>query len=157
MGTSRSPAELAAKFNKFDKYLVGAQREGVRAGALLVTNAVRAELRTAVPSGRLSGVGVRGARVSVGFDAPKSDKNPQALVRMRGPAHLVESPTRPHAIKHRRKRALAGGGFGPVAGVKQHPGTRGKHPWAKGVAKAQPRVLGEMDKAVFASMVKAFR
>lgn len=69
---------------------------------------------------------------------------------------MVENRTRAHAIKRRRKRALAGMGFGPVASVAKHPGTSGKHPWEKGVRRAEPQVLPAMDRAVFKSMVEAF-
>lgn len=160
MGVSRSPAELAAKFTKLQAGLAGAQREGVRAGALLVTNSVRRELRSAAPSGRLSGVGRRGAKVSVGFDAPKSLTNPVALVRMRGPAHLIENPTKPHVITPRRgrrggKRAVVTPA-GPRARV-QHPGTKGKQPWAKGVRASEHLVLRAIKRETEAAMFKAFR
>lgn len=156
MGVSHTPEQLIGKLAKFRTKLVGAQREGVRVGALLATNTIRVELRATVPSGRLSGVGRRGARLSVGFDAPSSTTNPQAVVRARGPWQLIESNTRPHTIKRRRRRALAGRGFGPVASV-DHPGTKGKHPWTKGVRRAEPQLLAAMDAAVFKAMQEAFR
>lgn len=164
MGTSSSPEQLVGKLADFRNNLVVAQRDGVRAAALLVTTSVRTELRGAAPSGRLSGVGRRGAKISVGFDAPKATVNPQALVRMRGPAHLIENPTRPHAIRPRRRsrgrqeaaRALTVRGVGMRASV-QHPGTRGKHPWARGVKAAEPMVLPTIEGHVHAALVKAMR
>lgn len=153
---------MASKFAAFQKNLVGAQRDGVRAGALLVTTSVRRELARAAPSGRLSGVGRRGARLSVGFDAPRSTSNPVALVRARGPWQLIENRTRAHTIvaKRRRRaqtrRAAVLTPAGPRASV-NHPGTRGKHPWERGVRVAEPRILPTMQAEVHAAMVKAFR
>lgn len=176
MGVSRSPAELAAKLESFGKvHLSAAQREGVRKGALLVTTAVRRELARAVPSGRLRNVGKRGARVSVGFDAPKSLSNPVALVRMRGPAHLVENPTAPHRIAPRKRgaRALRNAAArgerstnrralrfpdGEMRASVQHPGIkRGKQPFKRGVDASVPHVLPVIKSEVHAAMVKAFR
>lgn len=163
MGVSRSPAELAAKFTKFERGLLGAQREGVRAGAMLVTTSVRTQLRSVAPSGRLRGVGKRGARVSVGFDNPKSLTNPVALVKARGPWQLIERDTKARTIRPRKRRrggqsarALAIPGVG-VRMSAEHPGTKGKHPWEKGVLRVQRQVLPTVDREVFAAMVKAFR
>lgn len=164
MGVSRSPAELAAKLEVFGKvHLSAARRDGVGKGALLITTSVRRELGRVMPSGRLSGVGKRGARVSVGFDAPRSLSAPVALVRMKGPAHLIESDTSPRTIRPRRRsrggparRALAIPGVGLRASV-QHPGTRGKHPWRRGVQASRHLVLPTIQAEVHSAMVKAFR
>lgn len=144
----------------------------VGAAALSVTTAVRAEIAAATRgTNRLSGVGVRGAKVGVGFDV-KGDVKPTAIVYARGPLHLIERPTKPHVIvpKRRRRQTRSGrgniGGFsvdqerlaagstavrkrgralstpaGPRARV-DHPGTSGKYPFARGVNRAVPRLAG---------------
>lgn len=163
MGISRSPAEVAAKFKKLERGLAAAHRDGVTAAALLITRSVRQELGRAAPGGRLGGVGRRGARISVGFDTPKSVVNPVALVRMRGPAHLIERDTKPHAIAPRRRRSRSGGrrallvpGVGMRASV-QHPGTKGKHPWERGVRAVQRQVLPTIARETDRAIAKAFR
>jgi hypothetical protein len=130
--------------------------EMVRAAALAVTVAERATLSSATHgSNRLSGVGRKGAKLSVGFDM-KGSGNPTALVRARGPYHLIESDTKAHVIiPRRRRRALAGNGFGPVASV-QHPGTKGKRPWAKGLAASPPAVTKAVQVVGEKAVKKAF-
>lgn len=117
--------------------LKATEKDMVRAAALAVTLAERESVSSATHgSNRLSGVGRKGAKLNVGFDL----KGSTALVRARGPLHLIESDNKAHVIVPRRRRgrrALAGNGFGPVASV-NHPGTSGKHPWAKGLATGIP-------------------
>lgn len=157
MAASTSPAALAAKFAQLQAGLAGATRAGVTAGALLVTTSVRAQLRRAAPSGRLKGVGRSGARISVGFDAPRSDVRPGALIRMRGPAHLIERDTKPHEITPRRRGVKAlSTSHGPKATVKRHPGTTGKHPFEKGVAAVAPKVPDVVRAETFKAVRKAF-
>lgn len=162
MGVSRSPEELAAKLTKFGRGMPPATREGVRTGALLVVTSIRRELHRAAPSGRLSGVGKRGARLSVGFDPPKSDVNPTALVRARGPWQLIENSTRPHVIvpkRRRRVRTRRGAVLtpqGPRARI-SHPGTTGKHPWERGLRSSEHLVRQAVQREFHQALVKAFR
>lgn len=162
MGTSRSPEELAAKLTRFGRGMPPATREGVRIGALLVATSIRRELQRAAPSGRLSGVGRRGARLSVGFDPPKSDTNPTALVRARGPWQLIENPTRPHEIVPKRRRRTRNRRpavltpQGPRTRI-MHPGTRGKHPWERGVRSSEHLVRQAVQREFHHALVKAFR
>lgn len=135
MGTSRSPADLARKLANAGSAMDGAARDGVFKAALLVKTSVQQELGGVK---RLRGVGKRGANIGVRFDI--KGKNATALVRMTGPAQLLERSTRPHEIRPRRKkRAINIGGVGPRA-YAHHPGTKGKHPWAKGLVRAVPKV-----------------
>lgn len=151
-------SQFAARTRSFGPDLQANLRRGINAAALHTKRSVEAEMSAAGLGGkRLSGVGARGARIGARYDVKGTD-NPVALVRATGPFHLIERSTKPHRIapkKRRRgqgKRAMAIPGVGPRASA-QHPGTRAKHPFAKGVERARPgvrRIIGE-------SVMKAIR
>lgn len=150
-----SVAQFAARMAKAPAVMKQAERQMVTAAALAVTTAVRAEVgRATKGSNRLSGVGKRGAKLSVGYDV-KGTASPSALVRMKGPAHLIESDTKPHPIttKQRRGARALSTPAGPRASV-QHPGTKGKHPWAKGVAAGLPLAGAAATATVEKSLLK---
>lgn len=136
MGVSRLPAELASKLRHAGGAIDGAARDGVFKAALLVKTSVVAQIGTT----RLRGVGRKGAKVGVRFDV-KGQQNPTALVRATGPLHLLERSTRPHEIRPKRRggKAVVISGVGPRA-YAHHPGTKGKHPWERGLARALPQV-----------------
>lgn len=156
MGTSGSAGQLAVKLRAAGQGVERATLEGVREAAIAGKAIFEAELVGAVGGRRLSGVGRKGARVGARFTNPTSTVNPTAIVMYTGPAHLVNSGTRPHPIGPRGKRTgksgrrLKGaqamrfpdGGF---VGVEvQHPGTAGKnfYPDARDrVAAAAPAVI----------------
>lgn len=122
------------KVAKFPANVTLANRVGVEAAALAVKTAVLAELGGVT---RLSGVGRKGAKIGVRYDV-RGAANPTALVRATGPFHLIERDTKPHTIPKRRgksNRLRLGDRW--VTGPIQHPGTRGKHPWARGTAFAR--------------------
>lgn len=161
MGASRSPAELVRKLENAARSVESAGRAGVRSAALAATTVIRHEVAAVVPSGRLSGVGKSGAKVSVGFDV-KGTTNPTALIRARGPLHLVENKTKPHPITPKRRRGGAGKvGLrlkdGNVRSAVNHPGTKGQRPFAKGTAKAGPPAAAAFNAAIRGSMVRSFR
>jgi len=124
-----------------------AQIAGVTKSALLVTTAIRGEIRAATGDNRLSGVGARGARVGAKYDV-KGQVNPSAIISAKGPLHLIERDTSPHLIIPRgrrvgkRGRRLKGGQVlhmanGGYAASALHPGTRGKHPFERGYVKTR--------------------
>lgn len=126
-----------------------AQVVGVRKSALLVTTAIRGEIRAVTGDNRLSGVGARGARVGAQYDV-KGTTNPTAIIKAKGPLHLVERDTAPHLIIPRgmrvgkRGRQLKGGKVlrlanGGYAASALHPGTRGQHPFEKGFMKSRDK------------------
>lgn len=131
--------------------LDAAVKAGVFQAALAVTESVRAELPS---SGRLRGVGRRGAKISVGFDI-RGTSNPTALIAARGPLHLLERDTRAHTIVPKTRGALATP-YGVRASV-QHPGTKGKHPFERGVTRAVPVAEAIVQKAVFGAYTEAFK
>jgi hypothetical protein len=148
VGTSRSPAELTAKLQRAAHAYADLDGTVVREGAQLTKRTVVA----GAPS-RLRGVGKRGARLSVGYTVSTAGSSPAALVFARGPWQFIENDTAPHRIprssarKRKARHAVVPGGAeggdhgkGGVRASVNHPGTRGKHPWAKGVARAAPQV-----------------
>ena len=165
----RNLGDLAASAARTADALQGAQAQGVRRAAIYATTMIRSEIRSATGDGRLSGVGRKGARVGARFDV-KGTRNPTALIRATGPLHLVERDTSPHSIypkgrtfsttrkgNVRRRgttRALKiGDGFAAYA---EHPGTRGKHPFEKGVRKAAPETPRIFQREVRAAFARAW-
>ena len=107
----------------------------VGAASLVVKTAVLANLHGTT---RLSGVGRNGAKVGVRYDV-RGAANPTSLVRATGPFHLIERDTKAHDIPNRRgKSRVLRIGNDWVTGPIRHPGTTGKHPWAKGVRQSIP-------------------
>lgn len=98
---------------------------------------------------RLRGVGKSGARIGVRYD----QRNKDVEVRMTGPAHLIERDTKPHPIGPRKKKALTLAGGQVRSFVGDHPGTKGKHPFEKGVNRVLPRLTA----IVLAEQVKSMR
>lgn len=139
-----TPAQFAQRARGFANDLPKVERRAVGAAALVVKNSALTELRSAVgPDLRMSGVGKRGAKVGARYDQAAGSAS--ALVRATGPVHLIENDTKPHKISPKRRRGSRGALSIPGVGVRasvNHPGTRGKKPWAKAVAKARPKVGG---------------
>ena len=139
----RDLADLAASAGRTAEALQGAQIVGVKRAALHTTRVVRAEIAAATGGdSRLSGVGKRGAKVGARFDLMTATRNPTAIIKATGPLQLVERDTRAHTIPRQRRRsrrrryaAFAGRVYSRV----DHPGTRGKRPFARGAQAASPQ------------------
>lgn len=168
MGVSRSPAELAAKFNRLTTIVPDATRDGVHSGAAATKKII---VTTAASRGVLPSSKIAGGKWSVGYDV-RGRLNPTALVRIRGSFHLVESDTKLHIIAAKRlatrsaqrarlgEIALSGGGvkFGRYRSLRSgggkrallvngsprayavHPGTKGKHIFRDSVKRAERAV-----------------
>lgn len=108
MGTSRTAGELAFKIGRAADQLERAQRTMTERAALVMTTAIRSELTADTGDGRMSGVGRRGARVSAGFDVFGS-RNPVAMIRPRGPAHLISNATSSRYVTSRHGRGSRAG------------------------------------------------
>lgn len=153
---------------------------GVRAAALQATTIIRRELKSAAPSGTLKMNG-KPKKIGVGF---KMLSGPRARISATGPLHLIERDTQAHFIPRaaskslvsyrlnkktgglrateRKRRGRAGQGKVlniPGIGYRKyvlHPGTKGKHPFANGVAEARGRVgrtiLNEVAKGITAAL-----
>jgi hypothetical protein len=155
------PLEFANKMHRFANELQTAPRTIVGAGALQVKKSVQLQLAAAgAGSGRLRGAGRKGARIGVRYELYPT----LAKVFMFGPAHLLESDTKAHRIPRatqgRRGRRNTKLIVIPGVGVRawaRHPGTRGKHPWRKGVNAALPDIGRQSQIHLHNTMVKALR
>jgi hypothetical protein len=134
------------------------ERNMVIFAAKAVKTSVQTQLGAAgVNNGKLRGVGKKGAKVGVRYDLVGK----HALVRATGPFHLIERDTKAHRTpKVRGGRAkkrlvvIPGVGVRAFANVK---GTKGKHPWAKGVAAAGPAAHRAGAAAMAQTIAKAYR
>jgi hypothetical protein len=119
----------------------------------LYTDSTRTSVLAATNGGRLRNVGKSGASVGV-FNR---QEGATAFVRARGPLHLIEWDNSPHEIpsatRTRRQRTAAGRlshkrestgrqlsqrrilviNGNVITGPVKHPGTKGKHPFEKGI------------------------
>lgn len=138
-------------------------RSTVEEGSLLVKKTI-----TGIAPARLRNVGKKGANLNVRYTIGSYEDGAKSLIFAQGPWPIIESDTRPHAIprlagSRSRKDVgvglggsgrgrLAGPAFGgentkklalPNGGFRStvfHPGTKGKHPWARGVEISIPLV-----------------
>ncbi len=142
----RTPAQFALRARSFANELPKLERRTVEAAAAMVKSTAVSELRRAAGADlRLSGVGKRGARIGARYDRGKSTST--AIVRALGPVQLVESNTKPHRVPKKRTRGRRRVVVIPGVGVRasaNHPGTRGKHPWARAMDRAIPKVPAVM-------------
>lgn len=157
MGTSTSAAQFSRKITNLATVTQRMQKDVIDAGALTAKEIILAEaaVRGVTPASRIAG-----GRWGVRYDI-KGFNNPSALVRVYGPFHLVDSPTRPHEIRPRRrgrrvgKRALAFNGV--VRASAQHPGTRGKESFPAAKVKARVAVPIVMSRRLTGGWRKALR
>jgi hypothetical protein len=155
----RPLSDLAQIASDLPKQLKAAEQRGVRRSALLVTGGVRDEIRGASGGDmRLSGVGRRGARVGAKFTVG-GGSDPTAIIRATGPLHLIERDTDPHGIrpKRRSKAKALRLANGMVRASANHPGTRGKHPWQKGLNRTRPGTRKVFTDEIHNAMIKAIR
>lgn len=144
MGTSRSWAELDSKLTRLAHEYADLPNTIVPEAALVAKRAVMG-----LAPDRLRGVGKNGAKLSVAYNVSHGATT-QALVFARGPWQLIEEDTRAHRIP--RERASSRGrrryavipGVGPRA-YANHPGTKGKHPWRKGIEASRPVISRMFD------------
>jgi hypothetical protein len=163
-GLASRTQQLAAGFEALPATLV-------KATADVVQKSIEARIGRDAPHRKVAGgsVGVRQTTI-------RSGKNPAILMRARGALHLLANPTQRHLIvprtsksgKTRRARLAnysgsVGSGvhalrtpYGPKYKV-NHPGTRGKNTWRKGVDDARPLVGAGVQTAVASEIRRVFR
>lgn len=158
-----------------------AQVRGVRESALLSTTIIREQIRAVAPGGTLKMNG-KPKKIGASF---KMRGGARALISAEGPLHLVERDTQAHfiprAAQSTRIRFTVSRSTGQVTGVKRrarrgkagqgkilnipgigfrrmvsHPGTKGRHPFARGLDRARPQVgvtiLAEVAKGLRAAL-----
>lgn len=168
-------AEVNGKMSKVAEATKNGTRTTVEGAALKV----KATIAAGAPA-RLRNVGKNGANLGIRYTIRGEGSGVSASVRATGPWPIIESDIGAHVITgkkagrgagSRKKRAAAVNrlnllGIGgiksspiviPGIGVRayaHHPGTKGQHPWAKGVARAEPIAAREMSTRM-ANIVKA--
>jgi hypothetical protein len=156
-----TPDQFARKMTRVAHDVQGAEMGIVKRAALETKKAVQAQLAVAAPRGRLN-VGKAGKKIGVRYTVGTDS----ARVFMFGPAQLIEWDTKAHRIpratKGRGKKQTANRKaiYIPGVGFRQwanHPGTKGKHPWRKGLVAAEPRVGRASADYYFGTVKKALR
>lgn len=170
MGTSNSFGELAKKLEASAKAIeTKSDVEVTEANAKAAKKAIAGQMKRAAPGGTLRVGKTRKARVGVRYDFRQDKK--AAIVRVTGPVHLLERDTSAHniprvkgdikshsatgrklkkATKVRKvqERKLLRIGNRVVVGPIKHPGTKGKHPFEKGVKDFLPSAGKTFEKGV---------
>jgi hypothetical protein len=177
MGTSRSAAELAAKMHNYADAIPNANRVGVAEAALLMKNTIQ-PLMAAATGGDLRLSGMNNARIGVRYDL-RGTTNPTALVRATGPAHIVERDVKPHTVvpkrtarrtsRRARIEAVESGNTSGITGVlrfrdgtfaryaKLSGGSKGRHPFGRGVDIASRRTGEQFRRAHRRALLTTFR
>jgi hypothetical protein len=127
----RTVADLPMIAKQVTRAVKGADAAAVKEATAVIGAAAKRSVATVVTSGRLRGVGTDGAAVGVRV-LYSARPSPRGAIAAKGPLHLIEFDNRPHRIVPKRGSALSFGGRA-VASV-AHPGTKGKHPFGKGIA-----------------------
>jgi hypothetical protein len=184
---ARTPEQFARQMATLGARMERNVADSVGKAAQVVKGSVEAQMRSAVGNDlRMSGVGRSGARIGVRYDV-KGSRNPTAFLRATGPVQLVERDTIAHTILPRSvgraqgrskaarraaKQDLYNALFGASVGSGatplkiggdrfayrvKHPGTKGKHPFEKGVDRAAPAAQKILAGACTKSLAEVFR
>lgn len=153
-----SVAQFLVKTAKMGNELVTLEHRMAEIAALTVKASVLTQMQVAgVDNGKLRGVGKKGAKIGVRYDFVNRTTT---KVRATGPFHLLERDNKDHrtpkirgARAKKRVVVIPGIGVRAFANVK---GSKGKHPWAKGVAAAEPVQAKAHGLALVAAMKKAY-
>lgn len=165
MGVSTSGAQLAGKLQTAAVGIAGASPLGVRAGAELLAASIRAASPSTLRNvGKRGGakLGVRVRQVNLG------PTHPVAFVKAIGPWQIHEFDTKPHPIP--RLKGARSRQYGPAFGGSKggmlrmpdgqirrqvfHPGTKGKHTFAKGAAAVAPKVPRVVERVSVQSVLR---
>ena len=173
MPTTRTTTDFAARIMQIGMAAQKSQKDAVFRASMLVKQEIEKELTRAIGGDHvMSNLRNKSGfkRFSVGFNI-KGTTNPTSLIRARGPWGLVENGAKPHSIPKRgqlaRRSRLGRGGFSdrkamPINGnfryvVRNHPGTRGKQPFRKGLDRATPRAIKVLHTTVHSAVVDVIR
>lgn len=147
--TSAAGPAIKKKLHAIAREVERSQRAATMRGAGELKKAV--ERQPGFPkSGRLRGVGKSGSKVGVRYDL-KGDGRAEVKATGKG-FQLIERDTKAHPIGPKKARARKqtgrGGGVklpdGSVRRTVKHPGTKGKHPFEKGIADGTPAAVRAM-------------
>lgn len=159
MTTSSSLAGFERRMGTLSSELSASiPREIITETAKIYKGVIKSSIDSVTNGGRLRNVGRSGSRVGVRYTLFDGNR---AIVQATGPLQIIERDTKAHTIPRtagtRRLRTAAGRlsrkrestgsvlsgrkvlviNGTPVMGPVNHPGTRGKHPFERGVAAAE--------------------
>jgi hypothetical protein len=143
VGTSTSAAQFSGKIHRFAAEVAKIPRDTAYSNARIGKATMEGAVAAMAAGGRLSGVGKRGARVAAGYTV-YGDNN--VKISARGPVWLVDQSNTAHTIAPKKKRGRQGALYGkgyehPYGGTVSHPGTAGKHQWARARDDVLPPLL----------------
>jgi hypothetical protein len=146
---SSDVAKMAAKMAGAGVAMRSASRKAVQAGTVVVATSVRQDVASVTHGGILRGVGKAGARVGARYDVKEINGVAVGLVKGFGPLWLVEKDTKAgeRIIKRGKRRGT----------VINHPGTKGKHPFDKGVDRSKDAAARTMREVLTVETAKALR
>lgn len=174
--------KFGGKLVRLQSELEKIPNEALKDSALFTKKAVMSILGR--PNGSplvMKGVGKKGNhKIGVTFDIKGRGETATALIRAFGQFHLIERDTKPHTIPRTRgsrrartssgrisakrvatdrtysgRRLLVIGGQ-VVTGPINHPGTRGKHAWERGVDVARGYTKARFESGLTRAMTKVF-
>jgi hypothetical protein len=152
--------DFAQRLGKMSTAIQNGKRDTLTEAAMVAKKAHLAVIqRDAGGDLKLSRVGKRGAKVGARYDI----SGDRAEIKATGPLHFLANPMSPHRIpkarRRGRRRVVVVPGLSVRQGDKgirawvQHPGTRGKDTWNKGIDNARPKVSKVM-RSQMANVVK---
>lgn len=161
---AKTPAELAKVLAKLPLVATTASAASVRKGAQIIKIDTLASA-AAVTGGTLALRGVKsrsgkGGRLGVVYTITGAGASTVAAVKAVGPWVLIERDTKRHEVGTKTKNGrpavllLPDGGF--ATGPFMAGGSKGKHPWALGTARAQPKVTKLYQQEVTREILKNF-
>ena len=168
MGTSKTPMELADKFQVMSKLIPGANTDAVAASALVYKNGVLAAARSDVGGDlRMSWSG-RNLKLGARFQTYSKGASSFAILTPRpagvwsvlsngSEAHDIYAGAKRPGRKRRngKKQLKIGGQFAGV--MVPHPGTPGKRTWQKGIKAAETPARRVNRLAYSRTLSKVFR
>lgn len=128
-----------------------------RPATMVAAEAMAGAIRSVSPS-RLRNVGTKGARLGVRVVPSGGFGQAQALISGTGPWPIIEYDTKAHRIAPKRRGGKKALRFpsGEFARSADHPGTKGKAPFHKGVEVGAPLVPRVYQAALIADLHTIF-
>jgi hypothetical protein len=148
--------QIGRKMDRAATELRRSQRTAVVGG---LTELKRGVERRLPASKRLRGVGKRGARIGVRYDLQGENAG---TLKATGPMQLIERDTKAHVVAPKKRRARGGRAAvrladGQFRGAVQHPGTKGQHPFEKGIDASKDRALKAMANPISDAVKRGLR
>lgn len=172
MGVSRSPLELAQKFQRAATQVGFANEDGVKAAANVYKAAVLREAKRDVGGDlRMSNWGRKGVKLGAQYSVRRAGPRTFALLTPRpaGVWSALNSGTKPHDVapgarsdraRRRSKRKAVRMPDGRFVSAKReimHPGSKGKGTWRRGTKLAEPAAKRVFVAAHRRSLGRVFR